>query len=160
MTREEERDAGVCRTCWGFTVYNSTMRAASTPPRCWGIAQDRDGSIAVDATPQLDESRQSFKYMCIGKSISNSTGAGGEHIPACGGIKVLALRDIVDEAANAGGGSRSAAATAGSSAAGCAASEDLSDAAVGAAHDGGDNIAGGMNGWKSRDVALQRAEQF
>ena len=100
---EEHPSADSCRECIGWTTYTTAMRAASEPPRCIGLVRKRQGSTMPRmANTKLAEemdivSQQNFKYTCVGTSLS--AGAAMENacrLPACRGIKIVAIRDSAE----------------------------------------------------------------
>ena len=89
-----------CRECIGWTTYTTAMRAASEPPRCIGLVRTRQGSnmprmASAKVAEEMDiVSQQSFKYTCVGTSLSGGVAMENScRLPACRGIKIIAIRD-------------------------------------------------------------------
>ena len=108
---EHPAAADSCRECIGWTTYTTAMRAASEPPRCIGLVRKRQGSTmprmpSAKAAEEMDiVEQQSFKYTCVGTSLSGGADMqNAGRLPACRGIKIVAVRDPAEADAVSGTG--------------------------------------------------------
>ena len=108
---EHPTAADSCRECIGWTTYTTAMRAASEPPRCIGLVRKRQGSTmprmpSAKAAEEMDiVEQQSFKYTCVGTSLSGGADMqNAGRLPACRGIKIVAVRDPAEADAVSGTG--------------------------------------------------------